>query len=533
MLATSRLCLVGAMVHVALSGWAVAADEPANLPERLTCQDLAHWIDAKFAGAPASEARPVVDDATFLRRASLDLLGSIPSISTTRDFLADETDYKRALFVEGVLGVAGQKSRLTDRSAEHMARVWRRILVPGNGPSAMMATRLDPWLKTQFAANVSYDKLARTLVLARQEAQPADATAAPVGFVQVQGPLILYEAIGPTPENLANSFSQTFLGVRIGCAQCHDHPFAEWKQQDFWGMAAFFAGQTRGPMGEWTETKVTKIVNPANSTEYSARFLWGESPDFQGEKLPREVFADWLTAPANPNFSATAVNRVWQYLCGRGLTDAVEDLDTASPEERQILNELAELFEQQGYDVRWLMAGICESQTYQRACVSQGNDSEPLPAGARPVKTLLPEQVFDSLEQAMALPVSKVDDSPRYNGQMGELITRLNEAVGNTPEDFRGGIPQTLLLMNGQLVAKATDLKESRTLRAVVEAPFLDTEEKLDALYLAAFTRLPKAEEREFLLEHVRSQADAVAQKEAFGEIFWGLLNSPEFVLTR
>lgn len=525
-LAFGTVIVFGAAIGV------VAAEGGTDAGPRLSCKDLARWIDAKFGGAPADAARPVVDDATFLRRASLDLLGSIPSISTTRDFLADETDYKRDLFVEGVLGVAGQKSRLTDRNAEHMARVWRRILVPGSGPSAMMATRLDPWLKTQFAANVSYDKLARTLVLARQETPSAEATTA-VGFVPAQGPLLLYEAVGATPENLANSFSQTFLGVRIGCAQCHDHPFAEWKQQDFWGMAAFFAGHSRGPMGEWTESKITKIVNPANSTEYAARFLWGESPDFQGDKLPREVFADWLTSPANPNFSATAVNRIWQYLCGRGLTDAVEDLDTASPDERAILNELAELFEQQGYDVRWLMAGICESQTYQRACVSQSLDSEPLPPGARPVKTLLPEQVFDSLEQAMALPVSKVDDSPRYNGQMGELITRWNETVGSTPEDFRGGVPQTLLLMNGHLVAKATDLKESRTLRAVVEAPFLDTEEKLDTLYLAAFTRLPKAEEREFLLEHVRSQADVNAQKEAFGEIFWGLLNSPEFVLTR
>ncbi|OYW13611.1 MAG: hypothetical protein B7Z55_16530 [Planctomycetales bacterium 12-60-4] len=264
-----------------------------------------------------------------------------------------------------------------------MARVWRRVLVPGNGPGAMMAARLDPWLKTQFAANVAYDELARELILARQNPPTAGDAVVPVGFVPAAGPLLLYEAIGPTPENLANSFSRTFLGVRIGCAQCHDHPFAEWKQADFWGMAAFFAGRTRDPMGQWTESKVTKILNPANSVEYSAHFLWDTAPDFAGDKLPREVFVDWLTSPENPNFSATAVNRVWQYLCGRGLTDAVDDLDTASLEERQILNELAELFEQADYDLRWLMAGICESQTYQRACVSQESDTDPLPPSIR------------------------------------------------------------------------------------------------------------------------------------------------------
>ena len=150
-----------------------------------------------------------------------------------------------------------------------------------------------------------------------------------------------------------------------------------------------------------------------------------------------------------------------------------------------------------------------------------------------PLKTLMPEQVFNSLEQALALPVSKVDNGPRHNGQMVEIVTRMNEALGTTPEEFRGGIPQTLLIMNGQLVDKATDLRESRTLRGVVDAPFLKTEQKLDTLYLAAFTRLPTDEEREFLLNHIRSQPEMQKQKEAFGQVFWALLNSPEFVLSR
>jgi hypothetical protein len=533
-----RLLLMGVALWVASDQ--AAAQTPnteANEPlPRLSPKDLAAWIDARFEALPgdsAATSRPLIDDATFLRRASLDLLGAIPSVSGTRDFLADESAYKRDQFVVGVLGLAGEQTRLTDRNAAHLARVWRRILVPGNGPGAMMATRLDPWLKQQFAANVPYDELARSLVLARPQTTNAPPDTTPVNIRPTEGPLVLYEAIGPTPENLANSFAQTFLGVRIGCAQCHDHPFASWKQQDFWGMAAFFVGNTRGPNGEWTETKVTRIRDQAGDAEYDARFLWGDVPDFAGDRLPREVFAEWLTSPRNPNFAATAVNRVWQYLCGRGLTDAVDDLDTASPEERAILDDLAKQFAAADFDLRWLMAGICLSRTYQRACVSLEADAGELPPGARPVKTLLPEQVFDSLEQALALPVSRADEGPRYNGQMNELITRLNEALGTRPDDFRGGIPQTLLLMNGQLIARATDLGQSRTLRAVVEAPFLDDAQKLETLYLAAFTRLPRPEEREFLLQHIRAEAEAGRQKEAYAEIFWGLLNSPEFVLMR
>lgn len=498
----------------------------------MTPRDLANWIDGRFETGwsdKEKERRPVVDDATFLRRTSLDLLGSIPSVSTARDFLVDPSEYKRELLIDNILGLAGQKSRMTDRSAGHLARVWRRVLVPGNGPGAAMATRLDPWLKTQFANNVHYDELARSLVLASPTPSPAPPGGGNLPFFSYQGPIVLYEAVGATPENLANSFARTFLGVRIGCAQCHDHPFAQWKQDDFWGVAAFFAGCRRGPNGEWVEEKVTKIRNDANSTEYDARFLWGDVPNFPADKMPRQVFADWMTSPSNPNFASTAVNRVWQYLCGRGLTHAVDDLDTASPDERKILDELADLFEKHDYDLRWLMAGICQSRTYQRACSSAEEEL----AGLRPVKTLLPEQVYDSLEQALALPVSKIDAGPRHNGQMNELIARLNEAIGSTPEDFRGGIPQTLLMMNGQIVAKATDLEESRTLRAVVEAPFLKNEEKLEALYLAAFTREPTSEEREFMMRYVNGQTDVKKQKEAFGEIFWGLLNSPEFVLSR
>jgi hypothetical protein len=113
------------------------------------------------------------------------------------------------------------------------------------------------------------------------------------------------------------------------------------------------------------------------------------------------------------------------------------------------------------------------------------------------------------------------------------LVARLDEAMSDAPAEFRSGVPQALMLMNGKLTADATDLETSRTLRAVVDAPFLPPEQKIEALYLAAFTRLPRPEEREFMLNHINSQPDEAARRLAYGEIFWGLLNSPEFVLSR
>jgi hypothetical protein len=512
------------------------AEEPAR---KLTTRELAEWIDARFEHVWQEhqvQPPPVVDDATFLRRVSLDLRGTIPSVSATRDFLREETNFKRDQLVARMLNDTPDGSGISNRSAEHLARVWRRVLVPGNGPGAGMATMIDPWLKTQFEQNVAYDEIARKLVLAKPEDSPMQQVSQ-LGFTQPTGPLAYYQALGATPENLANSFTRTFLGVRIGCAQCHNHPFASWKQKDFWGVAAFFAGvrnpQPGQPPMDAKDLRLAKIKPEGSDVEYDARFLWTETTVIPDDKTPREVFADWMVSPKNPNFAATAVNRLWQYLCGRGITESVDDLDDASVEERKVLDELAQQFVAASFDLRWLITGICQSQTYQRATTAMNPDGAPAAPGGRPLKTLLPEQVFNSLEQALALPVSRVDNGPRHNGQMSEIVAKMNEALGTTPEDFRGGIPQTLLIMNGQIVAKATDLKESRTLRAVVDAPFLKTEERLDALYLAAFTRLPTDEEREFLLAHIRAQTETQKQKEAFGEVFWGLLNSPEFVLSR
>jgi hypothetical protein len=536
------LCPDGVCAQEAGSQPAATSEVPStstSTSSSMTPKELAEWLDGeveKAWGEKELERRPVVDDATFLRRTSLDLTGSIPSVSATRDFLAEKSDDKREHYVEEVLGYSRRKERWTEKNADHFARVWRRVLVPGNGPGAAMATRMDPWLKTQFATNVRYDVLAKSLIVPKVEppVDGANPATTPLGFQFPTGPAVLYDAIGPTPENLANEFARVFLGVRIGCAQCHDHPFASWKQDDFWGMAAFFSGLRRGQNGEWTDEKIAKIKAVNGSREYSARFLWGtEAATIPADQSPREAFANWVVSRDNPNFSATAVNRVWQYLCGRGMTGAVDDLDTASPEERRILDELAKKFAAHDFDLKWLIAGISMSRTYQRASVAEEDPSRVPPAGARPPKSLLPEQIFASLEQALALPVARVDNGPRHNGEMAQLITRMNEAVANSPEEYRGGIPQALLLMNGGMTAQATDLKQSRTLRAIVEAPFLDEAGKLDALYLATFTRLPSEEEREFLLEHVRSYSDEAEKKGAMAEIFWGLLNSPEFVLSR
>jgi hypothetical protein len=526
-----------AVVIIGLLG-SVGFGQQAAAPSasRMSSQELAEWIDARFAEhyrRAGIEPAPVVDDATFLRRVFLDLQGRIPTVAQLRDFLADQGSLKRQNCVERLVNAKERPDRFAERTAANLSRVWRRMMVPASSPGAAMAERLEPWLARQFAANTPYDQFARKLLLASlPQPAPGVAIQTPPAPDSDAAAALFQQAVGPMPENLASAYVRVFLGVRLNCAQCHDHPFTDWKRNDFWGVAAFFSSDNSKPPESRPPPNI--VADSTNGVSYAAKLLWAEEPlkELPAGKSSREVLAEWMTSRDNPNFAATAVNRSWQYLCGRGLAGAVDDLDRVSPEERQVLDELAKLFVASDFDLRWLIVGICQSRVYQQSY------SDDAAAGAegftqRPLKTLLPEQVFDSLEQALGLPVAKADQGPRYNGLRDQFVARMNEAAPETPMDFKAGIPQALMLMNGQLIADATSLDSSRTLRAVVEAPFLKPAEKIEALYCAALTRKPSGAELDYLLGYVRRQPTEEQQKQAYAQVLWGLLNSPEFVMSR
>jgi hypothetical protein len=534
------------MIALAYCGVAKPQERPP-IAHKITTQELASWIDERLAaeymrGGVAAPA--IVDDATFLRRVFLDLQGAIPAVAQVRDFLDETGSFKRADYVDRLLNDDGVKHKFAMRTSENLAHVWRRMMVPASSPGAGMAVKLDPWLAKQFADNTPYDQIARKLLLAPRAAPPQPGRppeAAPADPESLAS--IFEQAVGASPENLTSAYVRVFLGVRISCAQCHDHPFTDWKQKDFWGVAAFFA-PTAAASGTVPNSTVPNSTVP-NSTvpsitpagdqqrTYVAKLLWEEQPlaELPLEKSPRQVFADWLISPQNHNFAATAVNRAWQYLCGRGLSGSVDDLDRVSLEERRMLDELARLFIESDFDMRWLVAGICKSKTYQQAAAMQSDTADGL--ARRPLKTLLPEQVFDSLEQALNLPVGKADQGPRHSGEREAFVARMNEAASESPADYKAGIPQALMLMNGKLTAEATSLENSRTLRAVVEAPFLSTQEKIETLYLAVLSRRPRQSEARYLLDHLERRVGEWDEKTAYSEILWGLINSPEFVLSK
>ncbi|OWK43030.1 DUF1549 domain-containing protein [Fimbriiglobus ruber] len=466
--------------------------------------ELAAWLDARLETAWRAKGEPpraVVSDEIFLRRAFLELTGTIPSVAEARDFLEDPSATKRQRLIQTLLE--------DKRYAEHFGRLWARTMAPAGttrGP-------LEAWLRTEFRKNTPFDQTTKAVLTAK-----GDSTTA--------GPAAFYFAVGNTPERITEAVARGFLGIRLGCAQCHNHPFTGWKQEDFWGLAAFFAstGNMAGPVTDGPARK----VSPMNSSkEFDAKFLIGPAPEFRGSRSARAVLADWLATPENPYFAANVVNRVWQDLCGAGLVSSVDDLDTVEAAERgQVLDGLTAKFVASGFDMRWLIEGICLSKAYQLA--SSGSESSP---GRRPVRTLTPDQVFASLDQSLGLKKGR-GVGIRFTPEGRSLMVRLEEARGSTPTDYKGGIPQALLLLNGNLLTEATALDSSLTLRAIVEAPFLNETEKLETLYLAAYSRQPRQEERERMLKVIGAKpADPAARRQAYSNIFWALMNSPEFVL--
>jgi hypothetical protein len=423
---------------------------------------------------------------------------------------------RRSELVEQLAFGEGPRADMYRRlRAGNLARQWRRVLIPpGTTVNGSPAT-IEQGLAEAFEDETPFDEIMRQLVRD------------PAGESSGQ----YYRLLGSLPENYAGHLSRVTLGVRIECAQCHDHPLTDWKQDDFWGLAAFYSDLPRAGGDQSASSPSATGSIEYEGTVYPAKLLWSKQPLSQQESAMRTRLSRWLTSTDNPHFASTAANRFWQYLIGHGLYPDVENLDRASAEQRAFLDELGQRFADDGFNVSRLIAAICKSSWYQ----AKSTDAEPThDTFARNLKVCSPEQVFDSLEQSLILPVSRLDvTSSRWSGERTQLVSRLSETVGATPEDYASGIPQALLMMNGKMTNDAIDPGRSRLLRAVVDSPFFNDSDRINTLYLAVLTRQPSSDETETLKAFVESRSDTSARIRAYGEILWALLNSPEFVLCR
>jgi len=506
------------------SGEALGDARPAAIRQtvdRVNRAMRAEWVAR--ARTPAEQA-PVL---TVARRLSLALCGTIPSLEEIRWIEADRSAHPMAHWVDHLLA----DRRCADYLAERLARC---LVGVEEGPFLLYRRRrFVHWLSDGLYENRPYDAIVREIVAGEGLWTDQPAT----NFVTVT---IADEAHGPDENKLAVRVCRAMLGLRIDCAQCHDHPFEpRWRQSDFQGLAAFFAGTEQSLTGihdravayqvEDRETGETTEVQPA--VPFDPQLL----PD---EGTPRARLAGWLTDVGNRPFARATVNRMWALLFGRGLVEPVDDLpiDSAFP---PALDLLATDFATHGYDLRRLVRLIAATDAFQlesrASSVSPRQEpSQDGPFGwARfPLTRLRPEQVAGGLLQSASL--TTIDaQSPivlrvLHDLREADFVARYGDAGPAEFSRTSGTIPQRLLMLNGNLVFEATkdDLIGNAVTRVARFTP--NDRRAVEVVYLMILTRRPTDEEAVYF-QRALAGSEGALRTEQVEDLAWTLLNTTEF----
>ncbi len=428
--------------------------------------------------------------------------------------------------------------------ASQMAAVWRSFLIPEGVDLDAFGGReaFEKWLSERFAADEPYDQIARKLLLAE-------------GRLSQSGPLLFYSALKLDAHQLASKTSRVFLGMRLECAQCHDHPFEPWTQEDFWSYAAFFAQISR-PKGELENVSTVmrvrdvdrgEVMLPETDTVVPPRFLGDYQPpsdEALDESVParRTRLARWLTGPDNPYFARATVNRMWSQLFGRGIVDPVDDFgEHNQPVSAELLDTLASQFIDSGFDLKKLVRSIALSKAYRLSSSSgvqtesQSDVEKRLETFAQMnVKTLTAEQLYDCIAVATLLDqengVASDYTLSRFGNSQREAFLQQFAAPAANRAEYLAGIPQALMLMNGSMITAATQENSSGLIRSL-DAPFFSDRQRMDVLFMATLSRPASADEIELLAEFVPADATASQRSAGLADLLWALINSSEFTL--
>ncbi len=327
-------------------------------------------------------------DSELARRLHIDLTGRIPTLLQIRDYLENDSPVKLEERVDELLASPHFVSNFT--------HYYRSVILTGtnNAQGQQLQPQFEGWLRNKLTSNTGFDKITREVIAGQPNNQN--------GF----SPAAFFFANENKAENIAGATARVFLGVKIECAQCHKHPFAHWKQQQFWEFAAFFSemqGFNNRPKAAGDGANLRKIRIAETDKFATAKFLTGEEPAWKDGVQSQAVLADWITSPRNPYFAKASVDHVWQYFFGVSLTEPIlEPTDDTVPAHPELLNELSRSFIASGYDVKFLVRAIVLTQAYQRVSVALRPDSQrEIQLFAKmPIRGMMPEQLFDSFAEA-------------------------------------------------------------------------------------------------------------------------------------
>lgn len=518
------------------------AQGPASPGYKEDVLKLSKWIDdylerrwKELGVTPAALA----EDAIFFRRLNLDLIGKIPELTEVQDYLGNPHDTKRWNAVERCLS--------NDAAARHFANFWRTIIIgrSSNQQFQFVYPQFEQWLEDRIKKNTPLDQITKEILTAQNNGgQPFQPGFGPGGGPMTpQGFFVVNEG---KAENLAGSTARVFLGVKIECAQCHKHPFAKWTREQFWEFAAFYSGQNGFRQAQPKQKKNVsfvpgrEIVIPEVNKVVKAKYLTGKEPEWGAFSDSRKVLAEWVTSKDNPYFARAMADHLWAYIFGVSLLEPILEPNDDSPVTHpELLDKLAKELIAHGFDQMFLIRALAHTKAYQRS--SGGPElatKEDYHLFLRmPIRSLSPEQIFDSIAVATHL-----GQQQTYSNDM-----RFNPGLpfgGNTPRgqflakfgtqerryDPQTSILQALFMMNGKFMTERTRAESNDDIGtlAKLDRPPRD---KLRTMFYMLLSRPPREEELQRLVPYIESGGPSHDRQRAIEDIYWALLNSPEFLL--
>ncbi len=524
--------------------WLAMAATSVHAGPRQEPEAVAKQVDASLAAElfkSQTELAPACDDATFLRRVWLDLVGDIPTPEHVIAFTLDPSADKRERVVRELLA--------DPQYGLNWARYWRDVIFYRRieDRALIAANALEADLSDKLNKNVPWDEIAAAFVTATGDVRDNGSTA------------IIMAQEGRTEETTAE-VSRIFLGMQIQCAQCHDHPYDRWKREQFHELAAFFPRIGVRPVRTATSRSFQVVAsdrqfkfakaddgNRPMPEHFMPDLLDPSAPGTQMQpkfflttaKLPygtvdsqrREMLAKYLTR--NEWFAVAMVNRLWSEMVGRGFYEPVDDV---GPDRTAVAPETLEIFAKgfrdADYDVKWLFETIAATEAYQRQSRPRGGEEDESPFAANVPQPLRADQLYNAILSALDVPEAEPKRPGRGGGGLGgqqrDPRTQFNQTFGFDPseprESISGSIPQSLAMMNSSQVAGR--LRANQGILSGLVAEIKDNDELVAELYLRTLSREPTEEELTRAKAYFREVGN---RKQAVEDFAWALVNSAEF----
>ena len=478
---------------------------------------MAKW--RKLGIAPS----PRANDSEFLRRASLDCIGTLPTADEAREFLADTRPDKRALLVE----------RLLDRNeyAAYWATRWGDLLRNKRryGDDYKRGTfAFAAWIRGAFQQNMPYDKFVASILTAQ-------------GTYSDNPPVVWYREVRNNVHQV-NDTCQLFLGTRINCANCHHHPYERWSQEDYWGVAAFFSRVgSKSEAANENAVFVRKdgaVNHPVTGQQMKPKALGGPEYEYVRGEDPRQRLVDWMVAPENPYFAKAIVNRMWANFMGLGLVEAVDDMRVTNPPSNpELLDALAKDFVDHHFDLKHLIRTIMTSEVYGLSSTpTEYNAKDRRNYSRYAARRMSAEVLSDAIdtltgvnENFAGLPVgTRAIDLPDESASsyLLEVFGRSQrESACECERSYAPNLAQVLHMFNSGEMQGKLNSGEGRIARLVADKK--SPEEAVNELYLAAYARLPDDGELKDAADFVRGVPDT---RVALVDLTWVLLNTKEFL---